>query len=105
MSRFRRRIPCFAIAEVAPKLKFVVQGLRKVAEGVKERVKGQNNLKRIEFQAHSFSEPQLVKGADVYSLPFITMTILTSMRPKSWATSFLLWDPRVGLWGWCLRLR
>lgn len=38
---------CFAIAEVAPKLKFVVQGLEKVAEGVKERVKGHNNLKEL----------------------------------------------------------
>jgi 6-hydroxytryprostatin B O-methyltransferase len=86
---------CFAIAEVAPEMEFVVQDLEKVVEGVKERVKGQKHFERIEFQAHSFFEPQPVRGAHVYLLRFICHdysdkyaakilgNIIPAMGPKS----------------------
>jgi len=60
----------FAIAAVAPELKFIVQDLEKVVEGVKERTKDQKS-ESIEFQTHGFFESQPVKGADVYLLRFI----------------------------------
>ncbi len=84
----------FKIAEVAPKLKFIVQDLEKVIEGVKERTKDKKN-ETIEFQVQSFFEPQPVKDADVYLLRFIChdypdkyaakilQNIIPAMGPKS----------------------
>ena len=60
----------FAIATIAPELRFIVQDLDKVVEGVKERTMDQKS-ERIEFQAHNFFKPQHVKGAEVYLLRFI----------------------------------
>ncbi len=61
----------FAIAEIAPELKFVVQDLENVMAGVKTRVKDRKNLDRISFQVQDFFQPQPVKDADVYLLRFI----------------------------------
>ena len=47
-----------------------MQDLEKVIEGVKERTKDRES-ERVEFETHSFLEPQLVKDADVYLLRFI----------------------------------
>jgi 6-hydroxytryprostatin B O-methyltransferase len=58
----------FAIAEVAPELKFVVQDLEKVIDGVKKRI---NQTARIDFQVHDFFEVQPIKDAEVYLLRFI----------------------------------
>ena len=60
----------FAIAEVAPELKFVVQDPEKVVGGAKERTKDRESG-RVEFETHSFFEPQPVKDADVYLFRFI----------------------------------
>ena len=64
---------CFAIAAVAPQLKFIVQDLEKVAAGARKRAEeeGQKDLDRVQFMAHSFLTPQPVKGAKVYFLRFI----------------------------------
>ena len=61
----------FAIAEVAPELKFVVQDLENVITGVKDRVKNRKNIERISFEVNDFFEMQPVKDAEVYLLRFI----------------------------------
>ncbi len=50
----------FAIADVAPELRFVVQDLENVVASVKERTKGWKNADRVSFEVHSFYEPQPV---------------------------------------------
>ena len=61
----------FAIAEVAPKLKFVVQDLENVVVGAKERSKSREKGDRVDFQVNDFFESQPVKQAEVYLLRFI----------------------------------
>ena len=88
----------FKIAEVAPELSFIVQDLEKAIEGAKERTEDKkkgNGNERIEFQSHSFFEPQPVKAADVYLLRFIChdypdkyavkilQNLILAMGPKS----------------------
>ncbi|EXJ76339.1 uncharacterized protein A1O5_00847 [Cladophialophora psammophila CBS 110553] len=62
---------CFEIAEIAPELKFIVQDLEKVATQAQQERANDKHVERIEFQAHNFFTPQLVKNADVYLLRFI----------------------------------
>ena len=81
---------CFAIAAVAPELRFIVQDLEKVIEDVKDR-----HTDRVDFQVHNFFDPQPVKGADVYLLRYIChdysdkyaakilANIVTAMGPRS----------------------
>ena len=85
----------FAIAEVAPKLRFVVQDLENVVAGVKDRVKDRKSLDRISFEVHSFFQMQPVKDAEVYLLRFIChdysdkyaaeilRNVVNAMGPKS----------------------
>jgi hypothetical protein len=73
----------------------VVQDLGQVIEGARERMKNEKNMKRVEFQAHSFFEEQPVKAAEVYLLRFICHdysdkyaarilgNIVAAMGPKS----------------------
>jgi SAM-dependent methyltransferase len=61
----------FAIAEVSPKLRFIVQDLEKVINQAKKERRSDKYADRVDFQVHSFFNPQPVRAADVYFLRYI----------------------------------
>ncbi|KIX03594.1 uncharacterized protein Z518_07147 [Rhinocladiella mackenziei CBS 650.93] len=85
----------YAISQVAPDLRFIVQDLEKVIAEAKGRQPEGKETEKIKFEVHDFFTPQPIKSADVYLLRLIChdysdkyaakilKNLVSAMGPKS----------------------